>query len=110
MLVLIAVGGIAFFSPQINMPGACLFAVGVGSYAVLLLSWHYYRPRASIYAWLLFSAAIAISITVGLVLPAVREGALQPLGALSAMMGFLGSGVAVPLVLSASRLRRWASE
>jgi hypothetical protein len=110
LLVAIAAGGIALFGPQIYMPSAVLFAAGLGSYAVLLLSWHYYSPRASIYAWLLFSIAIAISIAGGLVLPLVREGALHPLGALSAMAGCLGSGIAVPLVISAPRLRRWANE
>jgi len=110
VLIVIAVAGIALFGPGIYVPGAVLFAAGIGSYAVLLLSWHYYRPKASIYAWLLFSIAIAVSITVGLVLPAVREGALHPLGALSAVMGCLGSGTAVPLVISAPRLRNWANE
>jgi hypothetical protein len=110
VLVAIAVGGIVLFSPQIYMPGALLFAAGIGSYAVLLLSWHYYRPRASIYAWLVFSIAIAISIALGMVLPLVRQGALHPLGALFAAAGGLGSGIAVPLVISAARLRKWASE
>jgi hypothetical protein len=106
----IAVGGIALFRPGIYAPGAVLFAAGIGSYAVLLLSWHYYRPKASIYAWLLFSIAIAISLFVGLVLPAVRDGVLHPLGALSAVMGCLGLGTTVPLVISAPRLRNWANE
>jgi hypothetical protein len=108
--VVIAVAGIALFRPGIYVPGAILFAAGIGSYAVLLLSWHYYRPKASIYAWLLFSIAIVFSVFAGFVLPAVRQGALHPLGALSAIMGCLGSGVAIPLVLSASRLRNWANE
>jgi hypothetical protein len=110
VLVAFAAVGIALFGRQIYMPGAVLFAAGLGSYAVLLLSWHYYRPRASIYAWLLFSIAVAISMGVGLVLPAVREGALHPLAALSAMTGYLGLGIAGPLVISAPRLRRWANE
>jgi hypothetical protein len=110
LLLAFAAGGIVLFGPQIYVPGAVLFAAGVGTYAVLLLSWHYYRPRASIYAWLLFSTALAISIAVGLVLPTVRQGDLHPLGALSAMVGCLGSGIAVPLVMSAARLRKWASE
>ena len=110
VLVVIAVAGIALFGPGIYVPAAILFATGIGSYAVLLLSWHYYRPKASIYAWLMFSFAIAISIFVGLVLPAVRDGALHPLGALSAVMGCLGSGTAAPLVMSAPRLRNWANE
>jgi hypothetical protein len=110
MLSLIGAAGVALFGPQIYMSGAVLFAAGVGSYAVLLLSWHYYRPRASIYAWLGFSIAIAISIVGGLVLPSVRQGDLPPLGALFAIVGFLGSGIALPLIISAARLRRWASE
>jgi hypothetical protein len=110
VFVVIAVGGIALFRPGIYVPGAMFFAAGISSYAVLLLSWHYYRPKASIYAWLLFSIAIAMSIFVGLVLPTVREGALHPLGALSAVVGCLGSGAAVPLVISAARLRNWANE
>jgi hypothetical protein len=110
VLIVIAAAGVALFGPQIYMSAAVLFAAGVGSYAVLLLSWHYYRPRASIYAWLVFSIAIAISIVGGLVLPSVRQGALHPLAALSAIVGCLGSGIAVPLVISAARLRRWASE
>jgi hypothetical protein len=110
LFVVIAAGGIALFRPGIYVPSAMLFAAGISSYAVLLLSWHYYRPKASVYAWLLFSIAIAMSIFVGLVLPTVREGALHPLGALSAVVGCLGSGAAVPLVISARRLRNWANE
>ena len=110
VLIVIAAAGVTLFGRQIYVSGAVLFAAGVSSYAVLLLSWHYYRPRASIYAWLVFSIAIGISIVEGLVLPSVRQGALHPLGALSAIVGCLGSGIAVPLVLSAARLRRWASE
>lgn len=110
VFLVIAAAGIALFRPAIYLPAAILFAAGIGSYAVLLLSWHYYRPKASIYAWLLFSIAIAISLVVGLVLPAVREGALHPLGALSAVMGCLASGTALPLLISAPRLRDWASQ
>jgi len=110
VFVVITAGGIVLFRPEIYVPGAMLFAAGISSYAVLLLSWHYYRPNASIYAWLLFSIAIALSISIGLVLPTVREGALHPLGALSALVGCLGSGAALPLVISARRLRNWASE
>jgi hypothetical protein len=110
VLVVIAAAGVALFGPQIYMSSAALFAAGIGSYAVLLLSWHYYRPRASICAWLVFSIAIAISIVGGMVLPSVRQGLLHPLGALFAVVGCLGSGIALPLLLSAARLRRWANE
>ena len=110
VFVVIAASGIALFRPGIYVPAAMLFAAGISSYAVLLLSWHYYRPKASIYAWLLFSIAIAMSIFVGLVLPTVREGVLHPLGALSAIVGCLGSGAAVPLAISTPRLRNWAKE
>jgi hypothetical protein len=110
VFIVIAAGGIALFRPGIYVPGAILFAAGISCYAVLLLSWHYYRPNASIYAWLLFSIAIAMSILAGLVLPTVREGVLHPLGALAALVGCLGSGTAVPIVISARRLRNWANE
>jgi hypothetical protein len=43
VLIVIAAAGVALFGPQIYMSAAVLFAAGVGSYAVLLLSWHYYR-------------------------------------------------------------------
>jgi hypothetical protein len=110
VFIVIAAAGIALFRPAIYTPGAVLFAAGVSCYAVLLLSWHYYRPNTSVYAWLLFSIAIAMSIFAGLVLPTVREGVLHPLGALSALVGCLGSGIAVPIVISAPRLRHWANE
>jgi hypothetical protein len=110
VFLVIAAGGVAAFRPGIYVPAAMLFAAGISSYAVLLLSWHYYRPKASIYAWLLFSIAIAMSIFIGVVLPTVRDGALHPLGALSAVVGCLGSGAAVPLFISAPRLRNWANE
>ena len=110
VFLVIAAAGIAFFRPGVYVPAAMLFAAGISSYAVLLLSWHYYRPKASIYAWHLFSIAIAMSIFVGVVLPTVREGTLHPVGALLAVVGCLGSGAAVPLVISASRLRNWANE
>jgi hypothetical protein len=110
VLVAIASGGLAFSGREICVPGAFLFSIGVGSYTVLLLSWHYYRPRLSLYAWLLFSVAMYISAVAAVILPAVREGALHPLGALSAMSGWFGAGIAVPVVVSAARLRRWASE
>jgi len=110
VLIIIAAAGVALLGPRVYMSGAALFAAGIGSYAVLLLSWHYYRPRASIYAWLVFSIAMAISLVGGLVLPSVRQGTLHPLGALSALVGCFGSGIALPLLMSAARLRRWASE
>ena|SRR5690348_1220262 len=110
VFIVIAVGGIALFRPGIYVPGAILLAAGISCYAVLLLSWHYYRPNASIYAWLLFSIAIAMSIFGGVVLPTVREGVLHPLGALAALLGGLGSGTALPIVISARRLRNWANE
>ena len=110
VLIAIAAGGLAFSGRAIFVPGASFFAIGVGSYAVLLLSWHYYRPRVSIYAWLLFSVAMVISAVGGILLPLMREGSLHPLGALSVMSGWFGAGVAAPLVGSAARLRRWASE
>src|SRR5687768_813723 len=74
VFIVIAAAGIALFRPAIYTPGAVLFVAGVSCYAVLLLSWHYYRPNTSVYAWLLFSIAIAMSIFAGLVLPTVREG------------------------------------
>jgi hypothetical protein len=110
VFIAIAAGGLAFSGRAIFGPGVSLFAIGVGSYAVLLLSWHYYRPRVSVYAWLLFSVAMVIAAVGGILLPVVREGSLHPLGALSVMSGWFGAGVAVPLVLSAAKLRRWASE
>lgn len=79
-LIAIVGGGLAFTGRTIYVPGVFLFAIGVGSYAVLLLSWHYYRPRVSIYAWLAFSVAMVISAVGGILLPAVREGSLHPLG------------------------------
>ena len=110
VLIAIAAGGLALSGKAVFAPGAFLFCIGVGSYAVLLLSWHYYRPRVSLYAWLLFSAAMAISAAGGFVLPVIRDGILQPLGALSVMSGWFGAGIAVPLVVSAAKLCRWASE
>ena len=110
VLVVMAAAGAAFAGSAVYVPAVSLLAIGVGSYAVLLLSWHYYRPRVSMYAWLTFSVAMSISALGGIVLPAVREGVLHPLAALAIVPGWFGVGIAAPLLASAARLRRWGSE
>lgn len=103
------VGLVAFFGWPMLIAALSLFAVALVSFGGLVLSWRYYRQGVSIYAWLLCSAALATAITVAVVLPSVRAGALHPLAALAAMAGWLPLGVVGPLVMFRSRLRAWLS-
>ena len=104
----IAAAGLAlYYSTSAVVAASSLFVAGLVTFGALLVSWRYYRPHLSIYGWLLFATVVAAVVITAFVLPAVRRGAFEPLGALLAMLGWLGLGVAGPLYVLRGRLRTW---
>ena len=108
--VFVAISGLSagvYFSSEMLVASGSLFLAGIVSFCGLLLSWRHYRYGVSLSIWLVF-ATCSYSVPMAiLVLPSVRIGALHPLAALCAMVGWFGLGAMGPIFLLRSRLRRW---
>ncbi|SRR5712691_2230567 len=96
-----------FFNTSMFIAAGSYLLVGLIAFASLLLSWRHYRYGASLGVWLIFLTVVATAPSFLLVLPSVRAGQLHPLAAIFALFGFLGVGIAGPLVLIRQRIRTW---
>jgi len=98
----------AVFMSAATLPvGIACLLTGVCAFGLLLLSWRHHSYWWSWTILVIPSVALLGSVVGGLVLPVVRAGHLNPLGALSAVLGLTGLGFLGPLLILRNRVRQW---